>query len=143
MANTPPTPAEPLAFFVYGTLKQGECRAEFWPEPPRSIETAYITAELYDLGPYPCILPGNDRVEGELWRFPIAAMPETIEVLDQVEGYNQGTPDLYLRRVALCTTSSGIPVHAYTYFYASESIARSAARIRPGSDGYARWPASV
>ena len=40
------------AFFVYGTLQQGEVRAPRWPYKPLRIEPAETTGALYDLGPY-------------------------------------------------------------------------------------------
>ena len=33
--------------FVYGTLKRGYCRAQWWPSLPRSVETAWIRGHLY------------------------------------------------------------------------------------------------
>src|SRR5436853_6029420 len=34
------------ALFVYGTLQRGQCREQFWPHPPISVEGATIRGQL-------------------------------------------------------------------------------------------------
>ena len=108
----------PCVFFVYGTLKRGECREHAWPCPPESIATGTTCGRLYDLGEYPAMTPGNDEVVGELWRITADGMSETLRVLDAIEDYRPGNDaNLYERRVVECRDDRGQTLLAYTYFY--------------------------
>jgi gamma-glutamylcyclotransferase (GGCT)/AIG2-like uncharacterized protein YtfP len=132
---------EPTAVFVYGTLKQGHVRSGRWPRPPQSIAVATIRAQLFDLGPYPGILPGDDLVAGEMWCFQPDDMRETLAALDAVEGFGQGGRDLYLRRVVEAVDEQGVGRAAYAYFFARPDKMQAAIRLAPGPDGRCRWPA--
>jgi gamma-glutamylcyclotransferase (GGCT)/AIG2-like uncharacterized protein YtfP len=126
--------------FVYGTLQTGEERAGCWPHAPLAILYAEINAEMYDLGEYPAIIPGHDRVAGEVRQFRSEEMPGTLAVLDEIEGYGQpDEPDLYVRCVVRCRTASGETLPAYTYLLADVALARKNLRVRPGRDGLCRW----
>lgn len=131
--------ASPCSVFVYGTLQTGEERADCWPCAPLAIVPAEIAAEMYDLGDYPAIIPGSDRVAGELWQLCPAEMSRTLEVLDEIEGYGQDEADLYLRDVVNCRTATGEMQAAYTYWLADITFARRHVRVRPGRDGLCRW----
>ena len=108
--------------FVYGTLKRNEERGDRWPRQPRRIVPARIRATLYDLGPYPAIVPGADWVVGERWELAINDMPATLRLLDTIEGYRQDGPDgdLYLRKVIPCHDLVSSPI-------AEDQAARDAA----------------
>ena len=134
-----PEYAETVAFFVYGTLKRGECREHCWPRPPLEILPGTIAAELYDLGPYPAIRPGNDRVLGEIWRVAGEDLAETVRILDEIEGFSGGANDLYVRRKVSATTTAGEKFQAWTYFFARDFGCTTARRIAPGTDGLCRW----
>lgn len=129
----------PAAIFVYGTLQRGQEREGCWPRAPQDVIEATIGAELYDLGPYPAIIRGSDRVGGELWKLDPDDMPETLRVLDEIEGFGQEGGDLYERRIVACTTVDGETVEAYAYFYADEDEARKYFRVLPDDDGICRW----
>jgi gamma-glutamylcyclotransferase (GGCT)/AIG2-like uncharacterized protein YtfP len=87
------------AFFVYGTLKTGQLRSTVWPHRPNRIRSAVVQAELFDLGPYPAALLGQGLVLGELWEFSPSNLPDTLRILDEVEGYSPTIRDRdYLRR---------------------------------------------
>ncbi len=106
-------------FFVYGTLKRGECRQNVWPRPPSFIEDAVVVGDLYDAGNYPALLPGTDKVLGEMWSFPSADFDVIVKVLDDIEEYRVDDPyNLYNREVLECETLSGRRTVAYTYVYA-------------------------
>ena len=128
--------------FVYGTLKCGQCRADCWPCEPLGVEPASTSGALYDLGPYPALLTGPDRVVGEIWTFAAADMDETLAVLDQIECYGQGGVDLYLRRIVPCGVGLGQAdtVRAYCYFLADADSVVPDQRVTAGTDGYCRWP---
>lgn len=110
---------EPLrTFFVYGTLKRGECREHAWPCPPESVAEATTHGQLHDLGEYPAMVPGEDLVVGELWTVPKSGLADTLRVLDSIEGYRPGNDDnLYERRIVECLNNESQTQMAYTYFY--------------------------
>jgi gamma-glutamylcyclotransferase (GGCT)/AIG2-like uncharacterized protein YtfP len=132
--------AEPTAaVFVYGTLKQGEVRARSWPRPALSIEPAEIRARMHDLGPYPAIVEGDDRIAGELWRFAEGDMAETLRVLDAVECFEHGGADLYVRRIVSGLTATGASFQAFAYFYGAPDRIAHTPIIASGADGLCRW----
>jgi gamma-glutamylcyclotransferase (GGCT)/AIG2-like uncharacterized protein YtfP len=67
---------------------------------------------------------GEDRVRGELWTFPPAAMPRVLKTIDQVEGANQsGEAELYERVVVTAFDDHDRPLGpAYTYLYATDPL---------------------
>jgi gamma-glutamylcyclotransferase (GGCT)/AIG2-like uncharacterized protein YtfP len=125
--------------FVYGTLQRGECRERMWPRTARRVETAYVDGTLYGLRDYPAMTPGNDKVRGEVWFFWPADMAETLKVLDQIEGFGQHGPDLYVRRIVECTLNKGATCKAYTYHYCRLSELSERQRILPDADGFCQW----
>ena len=76
----------PTSFFVYGTLKRGQCRDHLWPVTPRTITPAWLRATLYGRKDYPALQTGDDHILGEVWTFEISEIPAVIEQLDQIEG---------------------------------------------------------
>jgi gamma-glutamylcyclotransferase (GGCT)/AIG2-like uncharacterized protein YtfP len=132
--------------FVYGTLKTGQLREDCWPHSPLEIEPATVLGQLYDLGSYPALLPGDDVVEGEAWRLAESEMPDTLRVLDEIEGYHDSPQDLYKRVTIECDLigdsheGSESCVKAYTYHFSTTLDA--AHRILPGDDGRCRWPST-
>jgi gamma-glutamylcyclotransferase (GGCT)/AIG2-like uncharacterized protein YtfP len=132
----------PAAVFVYGTLKQGEERARFWPRPALSIEAAEIRGRLHDLGPYPALIDGEDRIAGELWRLAPEDMQETLRVLDAIECFDQGGVDLYVRRVVAGATAGGEPFQAWSYFYGAPARIAHTPIVARSANGLCRWPIS-
>ena len=129
------------AIFVYCTLQQGEVRARFWPRPPQAILPARVPGTLYDLGPYPALVPGNDWVRGELWVLAEEDLEETLRVLDRVEGYAQpGERDWYRRDVIECILADGTRRQAFVYYHARPEEIRHHPRVMPDSDGVRHWP---
>ena len=130
------------SIFVYGTLKRGKCRAGCWPCTPRLVEPASTLATLYDLGPYPALLAGSDRVLGEIWTFAAIDVAETLRVLDQIECFGQDDVDLYIRMVVPCNreVETGGSTPAYCYFLADAATVGSHQRVAPEPDGFCRWP---
>jgi gamma-glutamylcyclotransferase (GGCT)/AIG2-like uncharacterized protein YtfP len=128
--------------FVYGTLKRGQERERNWPRPPRRIEPAEIRGELYDLGPYPALLHGDDRVLGELWFLEPADLEATLRTLDEIECFGVEDVDLYVRETVECRTLADGLIHsAHVYFLADPGHARIHRRVRPGADGFVEWRA--
>lgn len=148
--------------FVYGTLKRGQCRQACWPVAPACISQGWIKGMMLDLGPYPALLEGNDRVWGELWSFEAHLIEAVHCTLDQIEVYNQpGLTDEYQRvRVAVQlhlegdhlekippekTNPAEEPVWASTYRFVGLQSAQQARSMPPSLtiDGasYVVWPA--
>ena len=127
--------------FVYGTLKQGQCRQHYWPVQPAGIQVGWVRGSLYGRADYPAMTAGQDRVLGELWRFDAGDIDRVLRTLDRVEGTNQdGLPDLY-HRVSieawdLDNHSCGL---AWTYLYATDPVQDGFVRIE--AVGPVRWPA--
>jgi gamma-glutamylcyclotransferase (GGCT)/AIG2-like uncharacterized protein YtfP len=132
--------------FVYGTLKTGQCREKCWPCEPSQVTKAWTYGELYDTGPYPALFPGKDRVAGELWTFPGAAMPTVLAELDLVEEYTPGdeATNLYNRCEITCFDQAGNDVRAYTYLYGRQLEKQFFSRVQPdyswGDLRLALWP---
>lgn len=147
------------AFFVYGTLKRTQCREKCWPSQPLSIRSAWIPGRLLDLDAYPGLIApssANEWVQGELWQLASSAIPSTLKVLDEIEGYSASrtaSENLYVRiknhaRV-IDPTQSGSDsksIIAWTYFYNQESCAQSTSPLVPprkqGSHWIYEWPSS-
>lgn len=129
-----------FAVFVYGTLKRGECRASQWPRTPRDVLKAEVAGALYDLGPYPALVDGPDRVLGELWVFDRTEEPLVLATLDAIEHYQQRGPDLYIRVERRCETSAGHePRMAWLYHYARPRRLTPSRRVTADATGCCVW----
>lgn len=134
--------------FVYGTLKRTQVRERCWPFSPLQVRTATVCAAMYDLGPYPALVAGSDRVAGEVWEFTSEQMTKTLAVIDEVEG----CPLLYHRVKIACDLSEDLSdkltqgsigattCWAYTYFFTdAKTVHKQGSRVRP-VNGVCRWP---
>ena len=130
------------AVFVYGTLKRGQCRSGLWPAEPLSVQPAWTLGKLFGRSDYPALTAGQDRVLGELWRFPTDDIASVLETLDQIEVTNQpGQDDLYVRVFVETWDLDDQPLEqAYVYHYATDPASDGFVRIEPVDDGFARWP---
>ena len=104
-----------------------------------------IRGTLYDTGPFPAILEGTDCILGELWTLAIDDMPRTLEVLDEVEGFDANRSDnLYARIETEATLDDGSKIQAYTYRYARQESESTLRRIQPltrfAGQVCAAWP---
>jgi len=82
------------------------------------VGLGWIVGALYDLGPYPGVVPDEaGRVRGEL--YTIAPHRPVLAALDDVEGYRPHQPEqsLYIRRLADVMLDAGGTVTAWVYFY--------------------------
>jgi len=135
-------PPMPQAVFVYGTLKRGQSRENCWPHQPLSIDAATVRGTLFDLGPYPGLVAGNDLIAGELWLFAAEDMPPTLAVLDEVEGFYNQPDDEYSRVIVECLINDKTAA-AWAYYYARSAALTSSRRIRPDDRGICHWPAPI
>ena len=131
--------SEHTAVFVYGTLQRGEVRVRCWPRPPISVEAATVRGTLYDLGPYPALVAGDDTVAGELWHIARSDMAATLAALDRVEGFAGSSDNLYRRVIVTCRSAAG-STQAWSYYLARAAMLRSAKRILPDDRGLCFWP---
>jgi gamma-glutamylcyclotransferase (GGCT)/AIG2-like uncharacterized protein YtfP len=87
-----------LAF--YGTLLSGLPARPNRPNLTPYVELVrecLIPGSLYDVGPYPALVPGDGVVRGELWR---TTSEDALAVIDHWEGYEAALEDQapYVRR---------------------------------------------
>lgn len=94
--------------FVYGTLRSGHANsARFGLEgtAPCTPEVKLMGFELFDLGWYPGIRPGDGYVVGDLFD----VKDNQWAALDQYEG----VPDLYTRETVTVGGFEGVQVYVY------------------------------
>ena len=95
--------------FVYGTLMTGENNHHFLENSKILKKAAVEGYEMYNVGWYPAIVPGNSRILGELYEVPNEDMPS----IDMLEG--EGS--LYIRKCEITTDYE----LAYIYEYAQDT----------------------
>ncbi len=111
--------------FVYGTLKRGQSNYRLIAEAVRVVTPATVAGRLYDLGPFPALGPGDDRVRGELLLIEPTLLAHTLTVLDELEGYRPTDPrgSIYVRQVVDAVTNDGEGIAANAYFYNRDTAA--------------------
>jgi gamma-glutamylcyclotransferase (GGCT)/AIG2-like uncharacterized protein YtfP len=95
--------------FVYGTLKRGGSRhwlLQDFPFLGRAKAKGFV---LYDLGPYPAMVPGAGVVYGEVYE----VSEEALQAIDWVEG----VPFLYRREPIEVVFEDGFSLKAWAYIY--------------------------
>lgn len=114
----------PTAFFVYGTLKRGQSNYPLIATAVQTAIPATIRGRLYDVGPFPALSEGDERVRGEVLLVDPAELSRLLVVLDRLEGYEPSDPagSMYLRRVVEAATDDGAMVAAYAYFYNRDPV---------------------
>ncbi len=100
--------------FVYGTLRRGMERNHLLGRSTFA-GTGTITALLFDCGPYPGARQGGGTVYGELYEID----RQTLEILDQVEGFQPDRPgdSLFIRRLVTVSRADGGSARAFCYFF--------------------------
>ena len=139
---------DPLAFFVYGTLKKSQLRGGLWPRKPSQIRSAVIQADLFDLGPYPAAVQGSGWILGEIWHFEPGDMEVTLLTLDQIEGYDpRDSYNEYVREIVVAEWVDGnkaTTCNAFAYFNAQAKRLETARQIKPILKVFGRtaaaWP---
>jgi gamma-glutamylcyclotransferase (GGCT)/AIG2-like uncharacterized protein YtfP len=94
--------------FTYGTLMRGYGLHGVMAGRATLLATGTVGGRLLDLGRYPGLVEGADRVHGEVYRLDD---PELLPVLDREEGYN------FERRRAVVTLAGGRRARAWIYRY--------------------------
>ena len=101
--------------FLYGTLMRGLGAMDSLAAASclRFLRKAQVRGQLYDLGSYPGLLPGQGQVCGEVYE---VLDPQIWSILDPYEDYFPGdeTGSLYLREQLELSDGSG---RVWTYIY--------------------------
>jgi gamma-glutamylcyclotransferase (GGCT)/AIG2-like uncharacterized protein YtfP len=111
--------SEPHAFFVYGTLKRGQSNHQLIAGALRDVAIATVRGRLYDVGPFPALADGDDRVYGEVLTIDPNTLPRLLAILDDLEGYDPSDPggSMYVRRLVTATDAEARELVAHAYFY--------------------------
>lgn len=95
--------------FVYGSLKQGFGNHRHL-EGQELLGTGTLKGfDMFSLGPFPAIQPGQGNVNGELYRVD----EDAFRCLDRLEGH----PVMYCREPSIINDSNGEKVEAWVYVY--------------------------
>ncbi|NUK38070.1 gamma-glutamylcyclotransferase [Streptomyces lunaelactis] len=141
-AVTRPGPGEELPFFVYGTLRPGECNHDHFLHGRTAEEEPALLADavLYEGPGYPYALlePGGGTVAGEAVTAAPGEYGELLAVLDRLEEYvAPGHPrNLYERVAREVLRPDGTAVRAWVYVAAAgvaEEL-RAKGTVIPGGD---------
>ncbi len=95
--------------FVYGTLMNGETNHHYLQNSTPLGKATMKDYEMYDVGWYPAITPGNNLIIGELYQVPIDDML-TIDMLE-------GEGSLYIKKCETITDAKGKTTFALVYIY--------------------------
>jgi len=118
-----------MNIFVYGTLLKGLQRERALSRS-ELIGSAYIKGELYDLGRFPALKEGEEKVYGELYEIN----EQTLFRLDQIEAYDPDNhqDSLYLRiKTQVSLIHGEETIDAETYFY-NRSVEGRSTKITSG-----------
>ena len=117
--------------FVYGTLLQGEKNHDFYLSESNYSGKAHITGfDMYDIGCFPGIVPGDSMVKGELY----VISKDTLSELDYLEG--EGS--LYVRRCVPAMAENGETSFSlvYIYNYSVDNLERIPETLQPYTESW-------
>lgn len=106
-----------LNFFFYGTLMTKEGRDSYMRGLAEPVGVAQLpNAELYDVGFFPAMLPGEGTITGELWRAADEdALPALLQMLDSIEGYDELAPEHSMYHRVTVTLADGTVAQTYRW----------------------------
>ena len=109
--------------FVYGSLKFGEINHDrIFGSFDIKITPAWTYGELYDLGYFPAMTEGENKVYGELIEFD---NPEILQRVDYLEGFRgDNHPHNYYERRMVDVFVGGNKVKAWVYVLSDEQVKR-------------------
>ena len=116
--------------FVYGTLRTGDSRHGVRSFIEMVAPEAYLEGfAMLNLGGFPGLVPGENRIRGEVHEY------ESLEVLDSIEGYRKDFPEagLYNRRLVVAQIPEGEIEDCWVYtFNGTHGFQREADIIESG-----------
>jgi gamma-glutamylcyclotransferase (GGCT)/AIG2-like uncharacterized protein YtfP len=132
---SPGSLSDKLAFFVYGTLMQGQANTHRWLNSVVSESTATIAnARLHTFPTFPMMLIdlsgalADQRVHGSVVWIDATRAAEVLQCLDALEEFFVDEPEksVYLRvRVTATVDETGETVECFTYCARSEEQVRN------------------
>lgn len=103
-------------FFVYGTLKKDGIYAEQFDKYRISLERATINnMDLYKIGWFPGMIPGNGNVIGELHEYKEPSIVTTL--MNRIEGCDGSKQALFRREYRTIITESSKEIEANVYLF--------------------------
>lgn len=110
--------------FVYGTLRDGHVnhKAHFLQAHAECVGKGHIRARLYKVTWYPAVVldpQGDDRVYGEVYALPVAAVEMILHELDGYEGIytTNEASDEYERVTTTAWLEDGSALVCWVYNY--------------------------
>ena len=129
----------PTAFFVYGTLMQGQANFPACAADVLGVTPATAAGTLYHFqAGFPVALDtAQDRIVGQILTFPDPA--RTLDLFDELEGVDPHAPEagLYVRVVREAVPANGgAPVSCWMYLAPPDRLTRIRpyATLVPGGD---------
>ena len=101
-----------IKVFVYGTLRLGDVRGGVDSFEEMLAPEAYIEGfDMLDLGGFPGLVPGDNRIRGEVHEY------KHLHTLDMIEGYQEKDPksSFYIRRKVNVETPEGVTKGCWVY----------------------------
>ena len=109
--------------FVYGTLKQGfGNHHRIFGGYDIKITPAFTHGRLYDLGWYPAMTVGKEKVYGQLIEFDNSEILKRVDYLEGYKGINH--PHNYYERGEVDVFVDGDTVKAWVYFLNENQVKR-------------------
>ena len=110
--------------FTYGTLKLGfQNHHRIFDGYDIKITPAWTYGKLYDLGYFPALTDGNNKVYGELIEFDNPAILKRVDYLEGFKGKNH--PHNYYERREVVVFVGSDTVNAWAYFLNMSKIKES------------------
>ena len=110
--------------FTYGTLKLGfQNHHRIFDGYDIKITPAWTYGKLYDLGYFPALTDGNNKVYGELIEFDNPAILKRVDYLEGFKGKNH--PHNYYERREVVVFVGSDTVNAWAYFLNKSKIIES------------------
>ena len=107
--------------FTYGTLKRGfQNHHRIFSDYDIKVTPAWTYGKLYDLGCFPALTDGNNKVYGELIEFDNPAILKRVDYLEGYRGENNSY-NFYDRRETQVFTDKN-EVTAWAYFLNKSKI---------------------
>jgi gamma-glutamylcyclotransferase (GGCT)/AIG2-like uncharacterized protein YtfP len=127
----------PIAFYGSLMARRGDTR-RFFSDLGYYGEDCLIPGDLYNVGPFPALVPGTNIAEGQLWYPWLGVEDEALRVFDRIESYVEGEPEssMYLRRTVRLVLPE---IEARVYYWNFST--RGMSRIASGS--WREWEATV
>ena len=114
--------------FTYGTLKRGfQNHHRIFSDYDRKITPAWTYGKLYDLGYFPALTDGNNKVYGELIEFDNPAILKRVDYLEGFRCVNH--PHNYYERRMVDVFMGSDTVNAWMYFLSEEQVKRYGGKI--------------